>query len=66
MSNTHAAGGQDETAAGKFILIISSALAVLLVSIVIGLVIQSRFEPDAVRVDAAIEEAVQVVVARLS
>jgi hypothetical protein len=30
MSNTHAAGGQDETAAGKFILIISSALAALL------------------------------------
>ena len=31
MSNTHAAGGQDETASGKFILIISSALAALLV-----------------------------------
>ncbi len=42
------------------------ALAALLVSTVIGLVIQSRFEPDAIPVEAAIEEAVQVFAARLS
>jgi AcrR family transcriptional regulator len=41
------------------------AMAALLVGAVIGLVIQSRFEPDAIRVDAAIEEAVQAFAARL-
>jgi TetR/AcrR family transcriptional regulator, fatty acid metabolism regulator protein len=41
------------------------AMAALLVSTVIGLVIQSRFEPDAIRVEAAIEEAVQTFAVRL-
>jgi AcrR family transcriptional regulator len=41
------------------------AMAALLVGTVIGLVIQSRFEPDAIRVEAAIEEAVQAFGARL-
>ena len=41
------------------------AMAAVLVGTVIGLVIQSRFEPEAIRVPAAIEEAAQAFGARL-
>lgn len=43
----------------------SDAMAAVLVGTVIGLVIQSRFEPEAIRVDAAVEEAAQAFAARL-
>jgi AcrR family transcriptional regulator len=42
------------------------AMAAVLVGTVIGLVIQSRFEPEAIRVDAAIEEAAQAFAGRLA
>ena len=42
------------------------ALAALLVGMVIGLVVQVRFEPDAVAVEAALDEAERMVLARLT
>jgi AcrR family transcriptional regulator len=41
------------------------ALAALLVGIVVGLVVQARFEPRAVNIGSALEEAERTIVARL-
>jgi AcrR family transcriptional regulator len=42
-----------------------AAMAALLVGVVIGLVVQVRFDPSAVEVEQALEEAVQTLVGRL-